>query len=80
MRNGSAVFAHGDEAARLRALDKPVLLVKGTGSSHALHRIIDVLAGTLPRTEVLELPGGHAPQIAAMDAFLARLATFHERP
>jgi pimeloyl-ACP methyl ester carboxylesterase len=80
LRNGAAVFAHRDDAARLRALDRPVLLVKGTGSSHALHRISDVLAGTLPHTDVLELPGGHAPQIVSMDAFLARLAAFHERP
>jgi len=25
---------------------------------------------------MLELPGGHAPQLAALDAFLAELATF----
>lgn len=80
LRNGAALFAHRDDAARLRAFDRPVLLVKGTGSSHALHRIIDVLDETMPRTEVLELPGGHAPQIVAMDAFLARLATFHGTP
>jgi pimeloyl-ACP methyl ester carboxylesterase len=80
LRNGAAVFAHRDDAARLRAFDRPVLLVKGTGSSHALHRIIDVLDDTMPRTEILELPGGHAPQIVSMAAFLARLATFHETP
>lgn len=80
LRNGAALFAHRDDAARLRAFDRPVLLVKGTGSSHALHRIIDVLGDTMPRTEILELPGGHAPQIVSMETFLARLATFHETP
>jgi pimeloyl-ACP methyl ester carboxylesterase len=78
LRNGPAVFAHRDDAARLRAFERPVLLVKGTGSSHFLHRIIDVLGETLPRAEVIELPGGHAPQIVAIDASLARLAAFHE--
>lgn len=73
---GDAAWAHRDSLDRLHAFDRPVLLVKGTGSSHFLHRIIDALAGALPRAEVLELPGGHAPQLVAMDAFLARLATF----
>ncbi|MBA3891930.1 MAG: alpha/beta fold hydrolase [Gemmatimonadaceae bacterium] len=77
LRNGPALFAHRDDAARLRGFARPVLLVKGTGSAHSLHRIIDVLGETLPRTEVVELPGGHAPQIVAMDEFLARLAAFH---
>ncbi len=74
---GDAAWAHRDSRDRLHAFDRPVLLVKGTGSSHFLHRIIDALAGSLPRAEVLELPGGHAPQLVAMNDFLARLAVFH---
>jgi pimeloyl-ACP methyl ester carboxylesterase len=73
---GPAVFAHHDTAARLRAFTPPVLLFKGTGSSYAFHRIIDVLARTLPYARVVELPGGHAPQLAAMDAFLKTLEEF----
>lgn len=76
MRNGDAIWLHHDTAERLRAFDKPVLLVKGTGSSHFLHRIIDGLGATLPRAQTIELPGGHAPQIAAQAAFLEKLAAF----
>jgi len=77
---GDAPWQVHDTRARLMAFDRPVLLVKGTGSSHFLHRIIDALASALPRSEVVEFPGGHAPQIVAMDAFLNRLSTFEEHP
>ena len=73
---GPAVFAHHDTAARLKAFTPPVLLFKGTGSSYAFHRIVDVLARTLPDARVVELPGGHAPQLAAMDAFLKTVEEF----
>jgi len=75
---GDAPWQVHDTRARLTAFDRPVLLVKGTGSSHFLHRIIDALGGSLPHSEVVEFPGGHAPQIVAMDAFLNRLSTFEE--
>lgn len=80
LRNGPALFAHRDDPARLQAFDRPVLLVKGTGSSHFLHRIVDTLGEVLPRAEVVELPGGHAPQVVAMDRFLARIERFIEEP
>lgn len=73
---GPALFAHHDDAARLRGFPLPVLLFKGTGSSYFLHRIIDTLAATLPKAQVAELPGGHAPQLAAMDDFLRLLRDF----
>jgi pimeloyl-ACP methyl ester carboxylesterase len=76
LRTGEAPWAHTDTAARLRGFDRPVLLVKGTGSAHFLHRIEDGLAKTLPRAQMIELPGGHAPNIVAMDAFLERMAAF----
>jgi pimeloyl-ACP methyl ester carboxylesterase len=76
LRNGDAVFGHVDRAERLRAFSQPVLLWKGTGSSHFLHRIVDVLAETMSRAQVAELPGGHAPHLAAPDRFLERLAAF----
>lgn len=76
LRIGDAVFGHQDRADRLRAFPRPVLLFKGVGSSHFLHRIVDVLAETLPRAEVVELPGGHAPQLAAPEQFLDRLGAF----
>jgi pimeloyl-ACP methyl ester carboxylesterase len=76
---GDSTFEHRDSVERLRAFDRPVLLVKGAGSSHFLHRIVDALENELLRAELLELPGGHAPHIVTMDAFLSRLATFHTR-
>jgi pimeloyl-ACP methyl ester carboxylesterase len=74
LRTGDAIWTHEDDARRLRSFDRPVLLVKGTGSSHFLHRIVDGLAATLPRAKTIELPGGHAPQIVAERAFLDELA------
>jgi pimeloyl-ACP methyl ester carboxylesterase len=76
LRTGDAAWTHNDSAARLRAFPRRVLLVRGTGSSHFLHRILDGLASTLPRHEMLELPGGHAPQIVAFQDFMTKLAAF----
>lgn len=73
---GPAVFSHHDDAARLKVFDRPVLLFKGTGSSYAFHRIVDVLGTTMPNARVVELPGGHGPQLAAMDDFLRILQEF----
>lgn len=80
LRQGPALFGHRDDAARLRSFDRPVLLFKGTGSAPAFHRIIDVLGATFPAARVVELPGGHAPQIVAMDDFLRILADFQSAP
>jgi hypothetical protein len=52
------------------------LLFKGTGSSHFLHRVIDVLSAHFPDARVVELPGGHAPQLAAMEEFLRLVVDF----
>jgi pimeloyl-ACP methyl ester carboxylesterase len=76
LRGNDGPLLHRDARARLAALKVPVLLVKGTGSSHFLHAIIDALAATLPNARVIELPGGHAPQLVAMDRFLAEVAAF----
>ena len=75
---GPAVFAHMDRVERLRGFQRPVLLFKGTGSTHAFHRIIDVLGTTLPNARVVELPGGHGPQLTATDEFLRVLLDFQE--
>lgn len=76
LRNSPAVLAHKDELKRLRAFRRPVLLVKGTGSAKFLHQIIDALSTELPRTQVVEMPAGHAPQIVSMDRFLEQMKTF----
>ncbi len=77
LRNTRAPFHHEDDPARLRSFYRPVLLVKGTGSAEFLHQIIDALAAQLPNAQTVEMPGGHAPQIASMDRFLERLELFH---
>jgi pimeloyl-ACP methyl ester carboxylesterase len=77
LRTGTAAWDHLGSLARLETFPRPVLLLKGKASSHFLHAITDALAGTLPRAEVLELPGGHAMHLEATDVFLARLAAFH---
>jgi pimeloyl-ACP methyl ester carboxylesterase len=79
MRGGAVEFEHRDDVARLRAFDRPVLLIKGEGSARWLHAIVDILAAALPRAELAELPGGHAAHLVAPDQFLARLATFQAR-
>jgi pimeloyl-ACP methyl ester carboxylesterase len=76
LRTGDAAWAHRDTAARLRAFDRPVLLVKGTGSAHFLHRIEDGLAAALPHAKLIELPGGHAPNLVSADAFLEAMADY----
>jgi pimeloyl-ACP methyl ester carboxylesterase len=80
LRSGSAPFRHVGDPERLRAFHRPVLLVTGHGTSPFLRAVHDALAATLPDGRTLELPGGHAPQLAAMDAFLAALARFHAGP
>lgn len=78
LRANAAPFDHSDDLARLRAFPRPVLLVTGDGTSPFLRAIHDTLAATLPDARVLRLPGGHAPHLVAMDAFLEALVGFHE--
>jgi pimeloyl-ACP methyl ester carboxylesterase len=77
LRAGSAPFDHTDDPARLRAFDRPVLLVTGHGTSPFLRAVHDTLTATLPRARTLELDGGHAPHLVEMDPFLDALAGFH---
>ena len=76
LRNAFAVSKHNDDPKRLRSFQRPVLLLKGTGSVRSLHQIIDVLAIQLPQAQVMEMPGGHTPQIASMDRFLKQMKAF----
>jgi pimeloyl-ACP methyl ester carboxylesterase len=74
--NTSAPLDHKDDSRRLSAFSRPVLLVKGTGSAIFLHQIIDALATQLPNAKVIELPGGHAPQLASIDQFMEEMRKF----
>ena len=78
LRNSPAVIAHTDELSRLQSFQKPVLLVKGTGSATFLHQIIEILAERLPHARVTEMPAGHAPHIVSMDTFLSQMKAFQE--
>ncbi|MGH9173930.1 MAG: alpha/beta fold hydrolase, partial [Vicinamibacterales bacterium] len=70
--NGT-IWDYADSLDRLRALDIPVLAVKGTDTTAELAAIVDDLAVTAPRGRLLELPGGHACHLQNMDRFLAEL-------
>ena len=77
LRNVPIVLKHEDSVGRLKNIQCPVLLVKGTGSSKFLHDVIDALAGHIPHAEIAEWPAGHAPHIVSMEPFLDRLVKFH---
>ena len=79
LRNSPEVVLHKDNLERLRNLNVPVLLVKGTGSAPFLHRIIDNLASNLPNSQVIEMPGGHAPHIVSRARFLPELENFQKQ-
>jgi pimeloyl-ACP methyl ester carboxylesterase len=78
LRSSRHAIDHTDDLQAWRDFPRPVLLVKGRGSARFLHQIVDGLAAELPGARVLTLPGGHAPQIVSMDAFLTELAAFQE--
>jgi pimeloyl-ACP methyl ester carboxylesterase len=76
LRNNPSVVSHRDSIGRVAAFQPPVLLVKGTGSTRWLHRVIDLLAQHLPHARVVEYAGGHAPHLVSTDEFLAELERF----
>ncbi|HXI56724.1 MAG TPA: alpha/beta hydrolase [Polyangia bacterium] len=78
LRSSRHAIDHADDLQAWRDFPRPVLLVKGRGSARFLHQIVDGLAAELPGARVLTLPGGHAPQIVSMDAFMTALAAFQE--
>ena len=68
------LWDYTDSLERLRALDVPVLAVKGTDTTELEAAVVDDLAATVPRGRLLELPGGHASHIENIDRFLDELA------
>ncbi len=76
LRSDAAILKHEDDPQRLRAFQKPVLLVQGTGSGSLNHQITGLLAKLLPKAKVIELPGGHAAPIVSMDQFLDEMNKF----
>ena len=76
LRMGDAPFVHEDSIERVRNFDKPVLMVKGEGSADYYYAIIDILAEEFPNASVVTYPGGHAPHIVSMQAFMERFTQF----
>ena len=76
LRVGDSAFQHRDDISLIRKFPKPVLLVKGTGSSKFLHDIIEILAEEFPNVKLIEFPGGHAPQIVSMQPFMESFENF----
>ncbi len=79
VRNRQAISINGtlwdyvDSLDRLRALEVPVLAVKGTQTTEDLAAIVDDLAATVPHGRVLELPGDHACHLQNPERFLEEL-------
>ncbi len=67
------IHDYTDSLDRLRALDIPVLAVKGTDTTEQDAAVVDDLAAALPRARLLELPGDHASHIQNIDRFLEEL-------
>ena len=80
LRAADRPYKHEIDLDQVRAFEKPVLLVKGEGSTASLHKIIDVLAEALPDARVVTYPGGHAPHIVSMEAFLEQFRLFLGQP
>lgn len=58
---------------RLRTLDMPILVVRGTDTTESFVTIAGDIAATAPNATLLELPGGHACHIQHIDRFLEEL-------
>jgi pimeloyl-ACP methyl ester carboxylesterase len=67
------LWDYTDSLERLRALEIPVLAVKGTNTTELEAAVVDDLVATVPRGGLLELPGGHACHIENIDRFLEEL-------
>jgi pimeloyl-ACP methyl ester carboxylesterase len=67
------LWDYTDSRERLRALEMPVLAVKGTDATELDAAVVNELAATVPYGRVLELPGGHASHIENIDRFLEEL-------
>lgn len=76
LRMNPYAVSHMDNIERLRKFQSPTLLVKGTGSTTWLHSIIDGLSESIPNSQVVKFPGGHAPHLVSRDRFLIELEKF----
>jgi pimeloyl-ACP methyl ester carboxylesterase len=70
---GASEWDHTDSLERLRALDMPILAVKGSDTADCLAAITERIAAIAPNATLLELPGSHACHIENLDRFLDAL-------
>ena len=68
-----ALTDHSDSLDRLRALDVPILAVRGQESTETDRAMVGDIAATAPNATLLELPGDHACFLEHPDAFFAAL-------
>jgi len=68
------IWDYTDSLDRLRALEVPVLAIKGTDATDLDADVVDHLVATVPRGRLLALPGGHASHLQNIERFLAELA------
>lgn len=80
LRGQGSAFTHVDSIQLLRAFDRPVLLVRGEGTSKSLDAVTDALIEELSDVRVATFPGGHAPHIVSMQPFLERFRRFLADP
>ena len=79
VRNRQVLASYGrlwDERGsldRVRGLDVPTLVVKGTETTGDMAAIADAIAATAPNATLLALPGDHACHLQNPDAFLTAL-------
>ena len=79
LRGLSAVANHSDDAGRLRAFTRPVLIVTGKSTVAFHRRVNDLLASNLPGAERAELPGGHSAPWTARAEFISSIESFFAR-
>jgi pimeloyl-ACP methyl ester carboxylesterase len=68
------------DVARLRRFDRPALLTQGTTSAPFFPKVMDVVAGALPKAERHTFQGaGHVPHFSHPDAWLEVVGRFAAR-
>lgn len=77
MKFRKAFYRHRDRLESLRALQFPVLLVKGKQSDDFHYRMMEVLKATLPFASLVQMKGGHSPQLGrGLNPFIRHFSSF----
>lgn len=76
LRIGGVVFSYETNPAALEAFDRPVMLIRGNGTSAAHEHFNRQLEKHFPRAQTLDLPGGHLAIIHSKDRSLPEIRKF----